>query len=266
MPFGRTVIGTTGRDVCVAADIEDIEWKSGGITLDWNTIAAVVSDTTLPDDNVIKNGQKGLRLGQILCRITNPATDVVTITGAPTGGTFTISVTRGGSTQTTAGLAFNASAATVQTAIQGLSNVGAGNATVTGSAGGPYTITFADSLGATTVAASGAGLTGGTSPSATVGQNAPGGDVGYYGPYDPAALDGRQLLTRSECFILNRTVLQQNPLGLNVHNADNPAVFDGGRAWKARILMTTGAHSLAAGPTVAEFEAAFPDITYVQNK
>jgi hypothetical protein len=264
--FGRNVIAGTGRDVQVIADIDDVDWKTGGITLDWNTIVAAAADAVLADDTPIKLGQKFLRFGQILCRIVNPALDIVTINGGPTGGTFTITVTRNGAGVTTSALAYNAAAATVQAAIQALSNVGSGNAAVTGSAGGPFTITFNDSLGAVTVTASGASLTGGTSPTATVAQSAPGGDLGYYGPYDPAALDGRQLLTRGECFILNRTVLQLNPITINVHNADSPPVFEGGRAWKARILMTTGTHSLAAGPTVAEFEAAFPRIVYVQNK
>jgi len=94
----------------------------------------------------------------------------VTITGTPTGGTFTISVTAGGSTQTTSGIAYNASAATVQTALAALSNVGSGNVAVTGSAGGPYSITFAGYvgwLGAVKVTADGTSLTGGTSPAAT---------------------------------------------------------------------------------------------------
>jgi hypothetical protein len=34
--------------------------------------------------------------------------------------------------------------------------------------------------------------------------------------------------------------------------------------WKARLLMTTGTHSLAAGPTVSEVEAAFPRVRYAQ--
>ena len=92
----------------------------------------------------------------------------VTITGE-TGGTFTISVTAGGSTQTTAGIAYNASATTVSNAIAALSNVGSGNVSVTGSAGGPYTITFAGYvgwLGAVKVTVDGTGLTG-SSPSAT---------------------------------------------------------------------------------------------------
>lgn len=94
------------------------------------------------------------------------AVQTLTITGVPTGGTFT--VTFGG--QTTSALAFNAAASAVQTAFLALSSVGAGNATVTGSAGGPYTITFTGTLAKSpqaTVTASGASLTGGTSPGVT---------------------------------------------------------------------------------------------------
>lgn len=91
-------------------------------------------------------------------------TYIVTITGSPTGGTFTITVNG----QTTAGIAFNAAASVVQTAVALLSTVGAGNVLVTGSAGGPYTLTFANKLGySLTFTSSGAGLTGGTSPAAT---------------------------------------------------------------------------------------------------
>ena len=91
----------------------------------------------------------------------------VTVTGSPTGGTFTLTF-RGA---TTSGLAYNAAAATVQTALQGLSTIGSGNATVSGSAGGPYTVTFASALAATAVdeiTADGSSLTGGTAPSVTV--------------------------------------------------------------------------------------------------
>jgi hypothetical protein len=92
---------------------------------------------------------------------------VVTVTGAPDGGTFTL--TYGG--QTTAGLAFDATSAAVQTALRGLSSIGSSNVAVTGSAGGPYTVTFQGSLRNTNVAqltASGAGLTGGTTPAVGV--------------------------------------------------------------------------------------------------
>lgn len=92
---------------------------------------------------------------------------LVTVTGAPAGGTFTLTY----SGQTTTGIAFNAAASAVQTALQALSNVGAGNATVTGANGGPYTVTFTGTLADTNVAqmtASGGSLTGGTSPGVTV--------------------------------------------------------------------------------------------------
>ena len=72
---------------------------------------------------------------------------VVTVNGTPTGGTFTLTF-RGA---TTSGLAYNAAASTVQTALQGLSTIGSGNAAVSGSAGAPYTVTFASVLAATSV-------------------------------------------------------------------------------------------------------------------
>jgi len=97
---------------------------------------------------------------------------IVTINGTPTGGTFTLTV--GG--QTTSGIAYNAAASAVQSALVALSTVGTGNATVTGSAGGPYTVTFINAPAALNalMTASGAGLTGGSSPSVTVAANSSG--------------------------------------------------------------------------------------------
>ncbi|MGV9744591.1 hypothetical protein ACWDTG_06715 [Rhodococcus zopfii] len=85
------------------------------------------------------------------------STSTVTIGGSPTGGTFTLTV--GG--QTTAGIAYNAAASAVQSALEALSTVGAGKATVTGSAGGPYIVVLSDGG---IITASGSGLT----PSGTV--------------------------------------------------------------------------------------------------
>jgi hypothetical protein len=95
------------------------------------------------------------------------AVQVATINGTPTGGTFTINV--GG--QVTGPIAYNATAATVQTAIQALNGAEAANATVAGSAGGPYTITFAGPAGPVSVNQK--SLTGGTAAtaSATVAQS-----------------------------------------------------------------------------------------------
>lgn len=95
-----------------------------------------------------------------------PIVDTVTIDA--TGGTFTISVTAGGVTDTTTAIAYNATAATVQTAIQALGNVGSNLATVTGSTGGPYTISIDPSLGAWSITTGAGSLTGGGGTAAVV--------------------------------------------------------------------------------------------------
>lgn len=81
----------------------------------------------------------------------------VTITGTPTGGTFTLAVNGG---TPTSGLAQNAASTAVKTALEALPEVGAGNATVTGTAGGPYDVALA--RGGTLSAAH--AFTGGTNP------------------------------------------------------------------------------------------------------
>lgn len=115
---------------------------------------------------------------------TSDEVQTATVTGAPTGGTFTLTW----SGQTTAAIAWNATAAAVQSALAALSNIGAGNVQVTGANGGPYTVKFIGSLANTDVAAmtaSGAGLTGGTSPGVTIATTTAGGaDIGS---------DGRQV-------------------------------------------------------------------------
>ena len=72
---------------------------------------------------------------------------LVTITGAPTGGTFTLTW----SGQTTSALAYNASAAQVQAALRLLSNINGANVNVTGDDGGPYTVEFVGTWPAATV-------------------------------------------------------------------------------------------------------------------
>lgn len=93
----------------------------------------------------------------------------VTITGGPTGGTFTLTF----SGQTTAGIAFNAAASAVQSALNALSNLD--GVTVTGSAGGPYTVTFPADMGnVAQMTADATGLTGGTAPAVNVATTTPG--------------------------------------------------------------------------------------------
>lgn len=116
------------------------------------------------------------------------AVQAVTLGGSPTGGTFKLSFVN----QATAALAFDASAATVQAAIEALNAIGPGNVSVAGGAGGPWVLTFTGTLATTPVPTLGgdpSGLTG-TSPSVVVtvvakgvlgaGQGLPPWDFDYY--------------------------------------------------------------------------------------
>ncbi len=104
----------------------------------------------------------------------------VTITGTPTGGTFTLTF-RGATTGT---IAFDAVAATVETALEAISTIGDGDVRVTGGPGPgtPYVVTFINDLGHQNVdamTASGAALTGGTTPAVAVAQTTPGSEIGF---------------------------------------------------------------------------------------
>lgn len=99
----------------------------------------------------------------------------VTITGTPTGGTFTLTYAG----QVTAAIAYDATAAAVLSALEALSNIAVGDVVVTGGPGPgtPYVVTFGGALGAADVAqmtANGTGLTGGTTPAVGVTTTTPG--------------------------------------------------------------------------------------------
>lgn len=253
--YGRTVLtGATGRPLMVTADGRPA-WKSGGVTLDWSTIVAAAAPVTLGDDTPIALGAKYLRYGQILTKITQREVQTLTVTGTPTGGHTVVTAVIAGVSQAVT-VVFDATAAVAQAAFDAV--WGAGVVTIGGGAlpGTPLTITFNVTENVPTMTKVDA-FTGGTSPASAVGTTTQGTTArGSFGPYNPAATDGRQTLTRGECFILNQTVLETD-LG-----SDHPAVLDGGRVWKDRLLITPGSASLAAGPTVAAFETAFPQVSY----
>lgn len=136
----------------------------GTFTLTWGdiTTSAIAYNATAATVQTALNALSSVPAA------TGGVNDVQTVTvgGSPTGGTYTL--TFGG--QTTGAIAYNAAASAVQTAFLALSSVGTGNATVTGSAGGPYTVTFVGTLGNSSraVITATASLTGGTSPGVTV--------------------------------------------------------------------------------------------------
>lgn len=93
----------------------------------------------------------------------------VTVTGAPTGGTFTLTFDG----ETTSAIPFDATPTAVQDALNALSNLD--GVAVTGGAGGPYTVTFPDSMGdVPQMTGDGSGLTGGTTPAVDVVTTTPG--------------------------------------------------------------------------------------------
>jgi len=154
----KTLTLKTSNGLRVSADGQP-EWHSVGITIDWATVVAVSgSPVTLKDGIIIPIGEKYLRYGQVLTRITSG---------------------------------------------------------------------------------------------------------GKWGPYDPAAADGREVLTRGAVVLLDQTVLEKGMIaGLsNSPASDHPGVIEGGMVWFDRILQSgVAAHTLALGPTKVEFLAAFPRI------
>jgi hypothetical protein len=159
--------------------------------------AARVDPIKGPEDPRVENvnlqASLTLAAGTILAELVgNDEVQTVTLGAGNTGGTFTITF----GAQTTSALAFNATAAQVQTALEALSSIGVNNVLVTGSAGGPYTLTFRNALGRTNVAQVTAtpSLTGGTNTAtpATVTQGSA-GTPGTYGPYSATATNGLQL-------------------------------------------------------------------------
>ncbi len=141
----------------------------------WQTAGSVVQEKRL----------RVLARGSLLFGTNEVQT--ITLTGGPTGGTFTLTF----GAQTTTAIAFNASAADVQAALRLLSTIGPYGVVVTGAAGGPYTVTMAGplaNLASAAITASGASLTGPGSPyTVTIVDTTP----GVAGEYKTVIVDGR---------------------------------------------------------------------------
>lgn len=263
--LGQTQVGRTGRPVDVSADGMPI-YKVRGVTIDWTTVTAAAADLTLPDETPIKAGQKYLRYGQFISMIGTAEVQTITLTGGPTGGSFILTFPASGAdgAQVAAALPYNATVDEITQALANLSRLGTNGIPVlvragSGTAGDPYvyTLTFNRALGNVPQFTSTNTFTGGTTPTVThatvtAGTGVVGTSAGKFGPYDPAATDGRQTLARSTLFVLPRTVLEGDM------NAENPAVYEGGVLWRERVIATTGSASLAAGPTFANVETNMP--------
>lgn len=133
-----------------------------------------------PDPNVLRFTQGG----NVIETTGTAEAQTVTITGGPTGGTFTLTLDG----ETTAGIAFDATNGAVDTAIEALPGVEPGDVTVTGGPGPgtPWVVTFTVAQGnVPQMTANGAGLTGGVAPAVAVTTTTPGvaaAAIGYQAP------------------------------------------------------------------------------------
>ena len=115
----------------------------------------------------------------------------VTLTGGPTGGSFTL--TFDGDTTTT--IPYGSSATTVQGDLESLADIGSDNVIVTTGINGGWQVHFTGTLGGTyqnQLTGNGSGLTGGTSPGVSVNTLSLGGDNGnVIDTTDPDDIDTR---------------------------------------------------------------------------
>ena len=149
------------RGVNVGLDgMTDIRfWRTDGFPESWQGVGDVGLSGGGGDKTALYSTTVTITGYGPLVRIDKPVDEFVpkSVTlGAATAGSFTLTVDG----QTTAGIAYNATATSVKSALEALSTVTA--ASVSGSAGGPYTITSLSGPGPLALTGSGTGLTGGS--------------------------------------------------------------------------------------------------------
>lgn len=173
--------------VAAGADPEDeTAWRDRAV----QTFRRLVSTLVLPEHFTAAALDDALVFRATTLDNYDPGQDdeqqTVAITGGPTGGTFTLTFDG----QTTAAIAFDATAAAVQTALEALSNVDVGEVSASGGPlpGTGVVVEFRNGLGGQDVAAmtgDGTLLTGGAAPAVTVtetrkgGQSGPGSHAGH---------------------------------------------------------------------------------------
>lgn len=161
----------------------------------------------------------------------------ITITGTPTGGTFTLTFNG----LTTAPIKFNATAAETAAALGALTNIGPSNIETSGGAfpGAAVVVTFKGLLGnepQNVITANGAGLTGGASPAVGVVHTTPGTTAEHIvGVFDGPDRD-----------FFGKTEADYTPIPIYYHSC----VFD---ITKLQNWNLYGATALAALPTCEFF-------------
>lgn len=163
VPNKKRTSSISGTSVGNADNPGDVTVEARGFYVDTTT------QTGSPFDAGVSVGFGADNKLHALASAGTPTNEVVTLTktGSPTGGDFKL--TFGG--DETAAIAHNASAATVQAALEALDSIGEDNVSVSGSAGGPWTVTFVGALAGENVGAitlTDNDLTGGSTPSVSI--------------------------------------------------------------------------------------------------
>lgn len=155
--------GQLGQDVFIHMPVSWVPLLGTDVLVqEGNLLRTLTGARVVADAGYTGTGELGAGTSEV---------QTVVLTGAPAGGTFTL--TYGGST--TAPIPFNATAAQVQAALLALPNLEPGDLTVGGIPGGSWPVTFDAYLGdVALMTADGSGLTGGVTPDADVTLTTPG--------------------------------------------------------------------------------------------
>lgn len=179
---------------------------------------------------------RGQALGEFTARTAAAEVQTLTFTGTPTGGTFRL----GFNGQITGAITYSTTNATLEAnilaALIALSNIGTGNVTVSSATSGTVvTITFAGVLAninqpMITFAVN--GLTGGSTPTATVAETTPGHPGGVcYAAYNDSLSNGLQVfraLNKYDVTVDEQGRVQGPGLGLGIGTSlTTPAYFSG---------------------------------------
>lgn len=112
--------------------LEELTGKIARFTIGFNATAKFLA------------GWYAYLLGVAAAPTGSPGNETQTLAiGGASGGSFTLTFDFEGLSGTTSAIAFDATAATIQAALEALRPIKAGNVAVTGSVGGPFTISFA---------------------------------------------------------------------------------------------------------------------------
>jgi hypothetical protein len=164
--FSDGVASTDVSDLQIEMSQKITLWYGGNQNPDFLTVyfgeRSVVADVTARFDNdTLYQRWRLNNMDSLSFDVQGALINNFTVSlGSPTAGNFTLTF----NSQTTAPITFNATAATVQSALALLTSVPAGSMIVTGPTGGPYGVQFTSVLtnSALALTGSGTGLTGGT--------------------------------------------------------------------------------------------------------